>query len=507
MRAQSSGVADLVDGSSSTTPANTEFLTRRERRAASEPRSHGLSSALPSQPDAPAEPPLTRRGRRRIAAPGSAEQAIAEPTRDEEIHEVAASEAIASRSDSDAGRQLADIFDAATATTEGTEEVIEAEPVELAETDGTSALHTPENSSEPGAGPMASEPAEIWTPEASAANAENADAEPVDAEAHEVAPDAVPTTTESFEQIIAGAFPIDESSVPDEPVEDEPVDTSTDSADEAETPTRDESAEPAADRRGRHGASSSDPIEAPRPPRSIRRIAAKTMSISALLAVGLMTVATSIPANALLSADDVQAQKREALVASQTSAPGDAQSMVNTASADLSVHRDTYGALSAAQTATSLGINPEDTFTNDPNGTVQWPFSVGVHIGSGYGPRAGCSLGCSTNHLGQDFNPGYGAPIQSIADGVVVESTDAGGGFGVKIVIEHVIDGQMIHSLYGHMIPGSRTVQVGDHVSVGQIIGKTGSTGISTGAHLHLEILINGTTHVDPLAWLYENTN
>lgn len=428
-------------------PANTEFLTRRERRAASRTPSNGLSSALPSQPNAPAEPPLTRRSRRRTVAaepvaPADVEKASAEQDNAEHTHDVKIHE------------------DAATATTGGTDEVIEAD-----------------------ATPLASAP-------------------------DEVAPDAVPTTTESFEQIIAGAFPIDESSVPDEPVEDEPIDTATDTADEAKTSTRDASAEqPAADRRGRHSASSAAPIEAPRPPRSIRRIAAKTMSISALLAVGLMTVATSIPANALLSANDVQAQKREALVASQTSAPGDAQSMVNTASADLSVHRDTYGALSAAQTATALGINPEDTFTNDPNGTVQWPFSVGVHIGSGYGPRAGCSLGCSTNHLGQDFNPGYGAPIQSIADGVVVESTDAGGGFGVKIVIEHVIDGQMIHSLYGHMIPGSRTVQVGDHVSVGQIIGKTGSTGISTGAHLHLEILINGTTHVDPLAWLYENTN
>ncbi len=219
-----------------------------------------------------------------------------------------------------------------------------------------------------------------------------------------------------------------------------------------------------------------------------------------------MTVATSVPANALLSADDVQAQKRQS-IQQETYAPGHAQSLVNTASADLALQRDTYGALSVTQAATELGINPENTFTNDPNGTVQWPFSVGVHIGSGYGARPGCSLGCSTNHLGQDFNPGYGAPIQSIADGVVVESTDSGGGFGVKIVIEHVIDGQMIHSLYGHMVPGSRTVQVGDHVSVGQIIGKTGNTGISTGPHMHFEILINGTKHVDPLAWLYENTN
>ncbi|SEB43569.1 Peptidase family M23 [Paramicrobacterium humi] len=260
--------------------------------------------------------------------------------------------------------------------------------------------------------------------------------------------------------------------------------------------------------RARHRAPADAPVDAPKAPRSIRRLATKTMSISALLAVGLMTVATSLPANALLSADDVQAQKRVAQLNDTYGTDAGSQSMVNNAaSADLSLARDTYGALSAGEAAAQLGIIPEATFTNDPNGTVQWPFAVGVHIGSGYGKRAGCSIGCSTNHLGQDFNPGYGAPIQSIADGVVIESTDGGGAFGVKIVIEHTINGQMIHSVYGHMIPGSRQVKVGDHVKVGQFIGKTGSTGISTGPHLHLEILINGTEHVDPLAWLYANAN
>ncbi len=318
----------------------------------------------------------------------------------------------------------------------------------------------------------------------------------------EITPDDVPTTTESFEEIIAGAFPVDEASTPDDAHDDDTVDIPVKAEPVPAAAAEDTPTPP----RGRHGASESAPVDNPRPPRSIRRLAAKTMSISALLAVGLMTVATSVPANALLSADEVQAQKRQS-IQHETYAPGQPQSLVNTASADLALQRDTYGALSVTQAATELGINPENTFTNDPNGTVQWPFSVGVHIGSGYGARPGCSLGCSTNHLGQDFNPGYGAPIQSIADGVVVESTDSGGGFGVKIVIEHVIDGQMIHSLYGHMVPGSRTVQVGDHVSVGQIIGKTGNTGISTGAHMHFEILLNGTKHVDPLAWLYANTN
>lgn len=440
------------------------MLSRRERRLAAQRTTDDHSETLAGTPATPADVQPTRRSRRRAPTPTPVVTDDANSgdtgTTDEpdDVAETA----------SEAPREVESAPSA-----EATSAVEFSEPVE----------------------------AEIVAP----VETEHAEAEPEQLVA-EVTPDDVPTTTESFEEIIAGAFPIDESSVVDDAhtdhdeasVETERVDTEQSTADsEADSP---------APHRGRHGASESAPVDGPRPPRSIRRLAAKTMSISALLAVGLMTVATSVPANALLSADEVQAQKRQS-IQQEAYAPGRAQSLVNTASADLALQRDTYGALSVTQAATELGINPENTFTNDPNGTVQWPFSVGVHIGSGYGARPGCSLGCSTNHLGQDFNPGYGAPIQSIADGVVVESTDSGGGFGVKIVIEHVIDGQMIHSLYGHMVPGSRTVQVGDHVSVGQIIGKTGNTGISTGPHMHFEILINGTKHVDPLAWLYENTN
>ncbi|RUR03385.1 M23 family metallopeptidase [Labedella endophytica] len=237
------------------------------------------------------------------------------------------------------------------------------------------------------------------------------------------------------------------------------------------------------------------------------RVAAKSFSFAAFSVAGLLTLATSLPANALLSADDVAAQK-VLVTQGETGSTGQTQTVAASGETALeTVQRDTYGAVSAIDAAKALGIQPEATFTNDPNGTIQWPFAVGVHIGSGYGARPGCPIGCSTNHKGQDFNPGYGAPIQSIADGVVVQSTDSGGAFGVKIVIEHVIDGQIIHSLYGHMIQGSRTVQVGDPVTVGQVIGQTGNTGRSTGAHLHFEILLNGTDNVDPLAWLYANTN
>jgi murein DD-endopeptidase MepM/ murein hydrolase activator NlpD len=78
------------------------------------------------------------------------------------------------------------------------------------------------------------------------------------------------------------------------------------------------------------------------------------------------------------------------------------------------------------------------------------------------------------------------------------------GGYGTHVVINHVINGQNVQSTYAHMIVGSPMVSVGQAVVVGQPLGLVGSTGASTGAHLHLGIAVNGA-FVDPLAWLRVN--
>ena len=118
---------------------------------------------------------------------------------------------------------------------------------------------------------------------------------------------------------------------------------------------------------------------------------------------------------------------------------------------------ENYSTLTMAQLASESGIsNFSNFFVNDPNSPIQWPFAVGVPISYGFGMRDG------TMHEGADFTPGEGAPIQAIADGVVRESTDSGGAFGVHIVIDHVIDGQLVSSSYSHMLYGSRQVEVGD---------------------------------------------
>ena len=79
-------------------------------------------------------------------------------------------------------------------------------------------------------------------------------------------------------------------------------------------------------------------------------------------------------------------------------------------------------------------------------------------------------------------------------------------GLGNHVVVDHVINGQKVQSVYGHMLDNSFQVTVGETVKVTQTLGLVGSTGESTGAHPHLEIHINGVP-VDPFAWLKANAN
>lgn len=238
-----------------------------------------------------------------------------------------------------------------------------------------------------------------------------------------------------------------------------------------------------------------------------RSVAGRALSGVAMTFVALMAVATTVPAGSLVSPSEVLASASVQTTASAKVAEGTQSIQVAADSAPIPVERDGYAAASVAEYAAESGIRLEATFTNNPNGTIQWPFPVGVHIGDRFGYR-NCA-GCSSDHGGQDFNPGLGAPIQSIADGVVSISEDGEGSLGVYMAIDHVIDGQTVTSVYAHMEHGSLRFAVGDVVSVGDVLGTTGSTGMSTGPHLHFEIRLGGLngTKVDPLEWLYANTN
>ncbi|GAA3341735.1 hypothetical protein GCM10017714_26950 [Curtobacterium pusillum] len=134
-------------------------------------------------------------------------------------------------------------------------------------------------------------------------------------------------------------------------------------------------------------------------------------------------------------------------------------------------------------------------------GEVRSPFPGPVRMSSGFGYRSAPCGACSSLHQGLDFNPGMGAPIGAVAAGTVrVSGTYFS--YGYAVVIDHVIDGREVSTLYGHMIPGSSPLEVGDTVEAGEFLGKVGSSGVSTGAHLHLEVLMDGVTPIDPEAWL-----
>jgi murein DD-endopeptidase MepM/ murein hydrolase activator NlpD len=146
-------------------------------------------------------------------------------------------------------------------------------------------------------------------------------------------------------------------------------------------------------------------------------------------------------------------------------------------------------------------------YTPNPNGAIQWPFVRYVPIASGFGPRSSPCGGCSSFHEGIDMLAGAGAAIGAIAPGVVsAAGPDTSGSYGTRVLVDHVINGQVVRSLYAHMVAGSTAVTVGQTVAVGQTLGLVGSTGASSGAHLHLGISVGGAL-VDPYAWLIANAN
>ena len=135
---------------------------------------------------------------------------------------------------------------------------------------------------------------------------------------------------------------------------------------------------------------------------------------------------------------------------------------------------------------------------------LQWPVDPSSPISDGFGPRVSPCSGCSIYHEGVDFASGSGTPVRAIAAGVVVETNNPGWmALGVHVAIRHVIDGQTVTSAYGHMQAESMPLHVGDIVFAGESIGRVGSTGASTGAHLHFEIRVGGAAPVDPSAWMH----
>lgn len=215
-------------------------------------------------------------------------------------------------------------------------------------------------------------------------------------------------------------------------------------------------------------------------------------AVAALACAGAL-FGTSVPAAALMpttTSDD------------STSAGQQSSLRVSSAAAAPTAERQAFDVLDGAE---STFLERADQFTagfvNDANAKVQWPFVVGVPLGDGFGPRRAPCLGCSTFHTGLDLQPGRGAPIQVVAGGIVREAGVSLEGLGVWAKIESQIDGRTVTSIYAHMEYGSLQLVRGQIVTAGDRVGNVGSSGQTTGPHLHLEIVDDGAV-VDPYEWI-----
>jgi murein DD-endopeptidase MepM/ murein hydrolase activator NlpD len=102
----------------------------------------------------------------------------------------------------------------------------------------------------------------------------------------------------------------------------------------------------------------------------------------------------------------------------------------------------------------------------------------------------------SHSHTGQDFAAPVGTPVHALADGTIIFAS-YDGAYGNKIAIQH--EGGLV-TWYAHL--SAFEVEIGDKVETGQLIGRVGDTGNTTGPHLHLEIRPSADVPVDPLPWL-----
>lgn len=153
------------------------------------------------------------------------------------------------------------------------------------------------------------------------------------------------------------------------------------------------------------------------------------------------------------------------------------------------------GTDSGAAEGGSSGTAQTPTTTNPATGSFTWPLPSSRLITSLYGNRMHPILGYERYHSGVDINGTAGAPIVAADGGTVILNSYDAGGYGNYIVISH---GNGKTTLYAHM--SSTAVASGATVSQGQTIGYVGSTGLSTGPHLHFEITINGG-RVNPLSF------
>jgi murein DD-endopeptidase MepM/ murein hydrolase activator NlpD len=175
------------------------------------------------------------------------------------------------------------------------------------------------------------------------------------------------------------------------------------------------------------------------------------------------------------------------------------QSIIDSLSGDIAEYEKALAAQEKAEAAARaeiarLSSGSSSASTPYTGGAFKWP-STSSYITSSYGTRTHPVTGKIKTHTGIDIGAAHGTDIYAAADGTVLISGWNAGGYGNYVVIDH---GGGLTTLYAHC--SSLLVSSGQKVTRGQVIAKCGSTGMSTGPHIHFEVLKNGA-HTNPMAY------
>ncbi len=153
---------------------------------------------------------------------------------------------------------------------------------------------------------------------------------------------------------------------------------------------------------------------------------------------------------------------------------------------------------SSASSASSASTARSTASTSSSGAHHGFVYPVSAPITSPYGMRFHPVLHVWKLHDGTDFGAGCGTAMHAAYDGVVAEKY-YNAGYGNRLMIDHgKVDGKYVTTGYNHAI--RYVVGVGQHVKQGQVIGYVGTTGYSTGCHLHLMVWLNGGM-VNPMTW------
>ncbi len=175
------------------------------------------------------------------------------------------------------------------------------------------------------------------------------------------------------------------------------------------------------------------------------------------------------------------------------------QEIINSLANDISAYEKALKAQEAAEASARAEIKKLMSAPKAQNrvfvgGTFMWPSTAST-ITSPYGSRTHPITGRVRNHAGVDIGASYGSAVYAANSGTVLVAGWNSGGYGNYVVIDH---GGGLTTLYAHC--SSLCVSTGQSVSKGQVIAKVGSTGMSSGPHLHFEVLQNGST-VNPMSY------